>query len=83
MSEGEGEDAVSSAVTRLTAEPRLVRATDGEGWTGLLRAAEHGNDEMVAVLLTHGAGTEEATPGGSTPLCVAVNENHLRPCEIL
>ena len=71
-------NAVSSAVTQLTAEPRLVRATDGEGWTGLLRAAERGNDEMVAVLLTHGAGMEEATPRGNTPLCVAVNLHHAK-----
>ena len=42
MSEGEGEDflrlvvtnAVSSAVTQLTAEPRLVRTPDGEAGPG-------------------------------------------------
>ena len=83
MSEGEGEDAVSSVVTQLTAEPRLVRTTDGGGWTGLLRAAERGNDEMVAVLLTHGASLEEATPRGSTPLMVTVWENKLSTCKIL
>ena len=69
MSEGEGEDAVSSAVTRLTAEPRLVRTTDGEGWTGLLRAAERGNDEMVAVLLTHGPAWRRPLPGAARLSC--------------
>ena len=38
---------------------------------------------MVAVQLTHGASTEEATPRGSTPLMLTVWENKLSTCKIL
>ena len=38
---------------------------------------------MVAVLLTHGASKEEATPRGSTPLMLTVWENKLSTCKIL
>jgi ankyrin repeat protein len=52
----------------LRAAPALIDAKDAEGCPPLLRAAENAQEEMVRLLLAHGADVEGRGPYGTSPL---------------
>ena len=52
----------------LEAAPALIDAKDAEGCPPLLRAAENAQEEMVRLLLAHGADVEGRGPYGTSPL---------------
>ena len=47
-----------------------------EGWTALHWAAARGHDQVVALLLSHGADYTLRTEDGMTPLMLAMKESH-------
>lgn len=61
----------------LTADPPLVRATDGEGRTALHHAAGRGHVEVAAVLLDAGAEIDAREQDAETPLHYAAWRSHL------
>lgn len=52
----------------LGATPALIHAKDAEGCPPLLRASENAQEEMVRLLLAHGADVEGRGPYGTSPL---------------
>ena len=61
------------AVRRLLELGLPVDAVDGQGCTGLLRAAGGGHREVVDLLLARGADPARAAKTGATPLSAAVS----------
>ncbi|XP_072944800.1 ankyrin repeat domain-containing protein 49-like [Epargyreus clarus] len=60
----------------LTAQPGLVHATDGDGYTPLHRAAYSNHVSVISYLLSVGANVKKVTELGWTPLHSACNWNN-------
>ena len=67
---------VTSVETILFSKPCLVNMSKN-GWTPLMIASSEGYDDLVTVLLQHGARLEDADGKGATALTLAVDNNHL------
>lgn len=68
--------------TMLKADPSKVNALDAFGYTPLHYAAQHGRDEVVSLLLAHGA-KPDLNACGATPLHRAAAAGSLKACELL
>jgi hypothetical protein len=55
----------------LESDPSAAKAKDAKGETPLHHAAQHGDLEVIKLLLAHGADPNAKTPVGATPLHVA------------
>ena len=68
-----------SRVQDLLASGLDPNAQDGDGWSPLIWAAEHGREEVVELLLGQPAINLEArSQGGNTALLLAAAQGHLR-----
>ena len=59
-----------------------VNATDGDGWTALMKSAEAGHPEMVRLLMDHGADMNVADANGRTAWMLAAMGGHTDIAEI-
>ena len=73
---------VTSVETILFSKPCLVNMSKN-GWTPLMIASSEGYDDLVSVLLQHGARLEDAHNTGATALTLAVDNNHLSTVTLL
>jgi ankyrin repeat protein len=71
------------AVSRLLELGFDVNTRDGQGCTGLLRAAGGGHADVLSALIAHGADTRIAADAGATPLSAAVSMRNLAIAEHL
>lgn len=60
-----------------------VNARNESGFTPLIHAAQNGNEEMVALLLEHGADVHAKTETGKTALDMAIEYEHRGVRELL
>jgi len=54
-------------------DPRLMWNADENGWTPLHEAVRGSHIEIVEFLIDHGAGVNDVTGDGSSPLRIAIN----------
>lgn len=91
---GGGEDGLLLHVASRHAGPALVRlllrhggvavdATDGAGWTALLRAAAEGRDAVMVELLEKGAAVDAVTPSGDSAVLLATKRNYVDGVRVL
>ena len=53
-----------------------VDATSASGWTAIMSAAQHGETEVIRLLLSHGASVEIEDPEGRTAASIALEAKH-------
>ena len=76
-------DGSVSKVKELLSAGADVNASDQDGETALMRAAEHGHSEIVKLLLEHGADVRTSSNFSWSALSYAVCTNHAETIELL
>jgi ankyrin repeat protein len=66
-------DDTAAAMRLLEQEPVLINGRDGQAWTPLHYAADHGRLDLMTWLIAHGADVHAAMNEGETPLFFAAN----------